>query len=144
MSKHITNRVEGEATGDWKRIFEDAAKNNRSLITIEPYSEAREFTKKQIDWWKGILLPALAEDGNSEEFWETRLKLEVLPDDFQPKYAAINNQMFAIVPSIKSISGKKVELLMKGSVAHLHDESIYGTTYSWVTLPDADLRKNKL
>jgi hypothetical protein len=92
---------------------------------------------QQIKWWKGVLLPALAKDsGDSIEYWETSLKLSVMPDDFVPFYVPIKKQVFPVIPSINKLSVKKMNQLIEGSVAKCHEIGL-----TWVTLPDSELRK---
>ena len=96
-------------------------------------------TARQIAFWKGILLPALAKDtGDSEGYFETKLKLAVLPDDFQPYYVPIGRQVFPIIPSITILSKKKMGLLIEGSV-----EKCIEWGFDYVTLPGKELRKDK-
>lgn len=47
-------------------------------------------TYQQIKWGKGILLPALSENGESVFTWELRLKLAILPDEFKPEIIVVN------------------------------------------------------
>ena len=92
---------------------------------------------QQIKWWKGILLPALSKDsGDSVEWWETRIKLAVMPDEFAPTEMAIKGRMYQIVPSITKLSKKKMGELIEGSVTYCRD--VLGL--QWITLPDTDLR----
>ena len=94
-------------------------------------------TDRQRKWWKGILLPALAKDsGDSVGYWETKLKLAVLPDEFAPYYVPMGKQIFPIIPSITRLSKKKMNMLIEGSVDKCHE---WG--FLWVTLPDKELRK---
>jgi len=105
-----------------------------ALKTLTPLDY---ITNQQIAWWKGILLPALAKDsGDSVGYWETKLKLAVLPDDFAPFYVPMGRQIFPVIPSITILSKKKMNTLIKGSVDKCHD---WG--FVWVTEPDKDLRK---
>ena len=109
-------------------------KTGGSLKTLTPLEY---ITLQQIAWFKGILLPALAKDsGDSVEYWETKLKLAVLPDDFAPFYVPIGKQIFPVVPSITILSMKKMNILIEGSVAKCHEWGIM-----WVALPDKELRK---
>ena len=104
---------------------------------IKLLSPAEYITTQQIAWWKGVLLPALAKDsGDSVGYWETKLKLAVLPDDFAPYYVPLRKQVFPIIPSITKLSKKKMNILIEGSVDKCHE---WG--FEWVTLPDEDLRK---
>ena len=110
-------------------------------------SPLEAITERQRAWFKGILLSALAEDtGDSKEYWETVLKLAVLPEDFQPYYVPIGKQIFPVVPSITILGKKKMNLLIEGSVKHLREgvddkkKSLYGDRFQWVTLPDKELR----
>lgn len=106
---------------------------------IKLLSPAEYITTQQIAWWKGVLLPALAKDsGDSVGYWETKLKLAVLPDDFAPYYVPLRKQVFPIIPSITKLSKKKMNILIEGSVDKCHE---WG--FEWVTLPDEDLRKEK-
>jgi hypothetical protein len=99
-------------------------------------------TEQQRAWFKGVLLRDLSKDtGDSREYWETRLKLAVLPDDFVPFYIPIGKQVFPVLPSITKLSMRKMNMLIEGSVAHLRDGNIYGDRFLWVTLPDSTLRK---
>ena len=102
------------------------------LLTPDKY-----ISYQQIKWWKGVLLPALAKDsGDSVEYWETLLKLTVMPDDFTPYYVPIKKQVFPVIPSINKLSVKKMNQLIEGSVAKCYELGL-----TWVTLPDSELRK---
>ena len=106
-----------------------------ALKTLSPLDY---ITGQQIAWWKGILLPALAKDsGDTVGYWETKLKLAVLPDDFVPFYIPLGKQIFPIIPSITILSKKKMNILIEGSVDKCHEWEIL-----WVTLPDSELRNS--
>jgi len=103
------------------------------LLTPDKY-----ISVQQIKWFKGVLLPALAKDsGDSVEYWETTLKVAVMPDEFMPTYVAIGKQVMPVIPSISSLSIKKMNQLIEGSVAHCRDD----LGLLWCTLPDSELRK---
>jgi len=105
-----------------------------ALKTLSPLDY---ISNQQIAWWKGILLPALAKDsGDSVGYWETKLKLAVLPDEFAAYYVPMGKQIFPIIPSITILSKKKMNVLIKGSVDKCHD---WG--FVWVTEPDKEKRK---
>ena len=94
-------------------------------------------SEQQRKWWKGILLPALSKDtGDSIGWWETTLKLAVMPDEFTPFYVPIGKQVFPLIPSITKLSVKKMNQLIEGAVAHCRDD----LGLMWVTLPDKELR----
>lgn len=104
---------------------------------------------QQIKWWKGVLLPALEKDtGDTVLWWENHLKLMVMPVEFAPKSYEYGGETFAYLPSITILSVKKMSLLMKGSVDYLRgkddDPDDNGKGFSWVTLPDSELRKDKV
>lgn len=102
------------------------------LLTPDKY-----ISSQQIKWFKGVLLPALSKDtGDSIEYWETLLKTSVMPDEFMPFYVPIGRQVFPIIPSINTLSIKKMNQLIEGSVAKCHELGLM-----WVTLPDSSLRK---
>jgi hypothetical protein len=104
---------------------------------LKVLSPLEYITGQQIAWWKGILLPALAKDsGDSVGYWETKLKLAVLPDDFVPFYVPLGKQVFPIIPSITILSKKKMNLLIEGAV-----EKCWEWGFEWVTLPDKELKK---
>jgi hypothetical protein len=93
---------------------------------------------QQIRWWKGILLTALSRDsGDSIAWWEATLKLAVMPDEFAPTYVAVGKQVLPIIPSISSLSIKKMGKLIEGSVSYCRDT----LGLMWVTLPAAELKK---
>lgn len=93
-------------------------------------------TERQRRWWKGILLPALvADSGDSVACWETRLKLAVLPEKFQPQTYKIDGHEYAIVPSITKLGKRDMMALIDGSIQYLHEQG-----FGWVTPPDAALR----
>jgi len=142
----VKSIVEGQPTFE-KPLNEILAelKADGALKTLTPLEY---ITEQQRKWWKGVLLPALAKHtGDSIAYWETKLKLAVLPDDFQPFYVPLGKQVFPIIPSITILSKKKMNLLIEGSVSHLREgendkgESLYGDEFLWVTLPDPELRK---
>ncbi len=145
MSKtFITRLIDGEPAVEdatWEEIRAEAAKHRRSKVSVESYSEDAEWSDHQRKWWKGILLPSLAaHTGDSIEYWETRLKLAVMPDEFQPVTVVIDGTLYKYIPSITTLGMKKMNLMVEGSVAHLRDERIYGDEFHWVTVPDKDLR----
>jgi len=128
--------IDGEPTFEkpLKEILAEL-KVGGALKTMTPLEH---ITNQQIAWFKGILLPALAEDsGDSVGYWETKLKLAVLPDEFAPYYVPMGKQIFPIIPSITILSKKKMNILIEGSVDKCHD---WG--FDWVTLPDKDKKKN--
>lgn len=136
----ITRKVDNVAAvddGTWGDIQAEAASHRRSKVTVESFSGEAEWSEQQRRWWKGVLLPALANDtGDSISYWETRLKLTVMPDEFAPVTTTIDGVDYSYLPSVKKLSIKKMNLLIEGSVAQCND---WG--FSWVTLPDSDLRK---
>lgn len=104
--------------------------------TLQVLTPLEYISYQQIKWWKGVLLPALSKDsGDSVEYWETKLKLAVLPDEFAPQTVAVGNKEYQIIPSITSLSKKKMNQLIEGSVAKCHELDLL-----WVTLPDTDLK----
>ena len=91
---------------------------------------------RQCCWWKGVLLPALSEDsGDSKHSWETRLKLKVMPDKFQPEIVVVGASALATIPSITKLSKTRMSELIDGSVQQLHEWGL-----DWVTGPDETLR----
>ncbi len=129
---------------DWPAVHRAAAKHRRFSVTIESYSEERQISLQQIRWWKGVLLPALSKDnGDSVSQWETTLKLNVMPDEFQIETVKVHGIAVNYIPSVTKLNIKKTNILVEGSVAWLHDAEIHGDTYTWVTLPDRELRSKK-
>jgi len=140
MADFITERIEDVAVGDWPAIQKQAAMYRRARVTVERYSEAKEISERQIRWWKGVLLPALAEDsGDSKAYWEARLKLAVMPDEFKLEISRFEGKEITHIPSVSTLSCKKTNELIEGSVAQCHEWGIV-----WVTLPDSALRKENL
>ena len=135
-----TIKVNDEAAvedGRWEDIQNEAAKHHRSMIKVESCSEAKQLSLQQIRWFKGILLPALAADsGDTIDFWEAMLKFAVLPDDFVPKTVTVNEVEYKYIPSISTLSIKKMNRMIEGSVAKCHE---WG--FMWVVLPDRELKK---
>ncbi len=128
--------------GSWTEILHEAAKHGTAVVTVEKYSRAKTISNQMTRWFKGVLLPALADDtGDSIAKWETMLKLNVDPDYFKPFVVEVNGMAVTILPSIKDMPMKRAIALVDGSVAHLHDKTIYGDKFLWVTLPDPKLRK---
>ena len=114
--------------------------------------DARTFiTRRQRAWFKGVLLPALSKhSGDSVDWWETRLKTMVMPEEFNCRYVAVGKEVWRIVPSIRDLSMTKMNKLIQGSVYHLHDRDlegqpiakpIYNGEYDWVTEPDSNKRR---
>jgi len=136
MSKHFDGSTEGETPkANWPGIYKECAKHKKFGIKV--MGESEYITERQRRWLKGVLLPALAKDsGDSVEYWETKLKLAVLPDDFAPFYVPLGKQVFPVIPSITKLSRKKMNMLIEGSVQKCHE---WG--FLWVTLPDERLKK---
>lgn len=126
------HKIDGQPAYDRPGVDRAASLSEYSLITVETWTEDREISNQQIRWWKGVLLPALAKDsGDSMDVWETRLKLAVMPDEFQPKISIIDGKRYTFVPSIKKLSMKKLNTLIEGAVSKCHEWE-----FDWVTLPD--------
>ena len=140
MPSYDVHDIDGQPAFD-RPAFEKAITGGRKRITIEDWSDLKEKTHQQIKWWKGILLPYIAgKTGDSTEYWETHLKLTVLPDSFQPVPVPWGKKVFLMIPSISSLSCKRMNLLIEGAVAELRDEKKYGEIFSDVTLPDKELK----
>jgi hypothetical protein len=120
----------------WKSIYDACARYPEFVIEVREYSQEKEISEQQRKWWKGVLLPALAKDnGETIHVWETRLKLVILPDDFVPQSTVISGREYFFVPSITTLSMKKFNTLIEGSVDWLRNNG-----FDWVTLPDTELR----
>lgn len=127
--------------GTWEDIQAEAATHRRSRIIVESFSEDAEWSEQQCRWWKGVLLPALAADtGDSVEYWEAVLKLAVMPDEFKFITVVVGGSEFTYLPSITILGMKKMNQMIKGSVAHLRDEKIYHGKFLWVTEPRKELK----
>jgi hypothetical protein len=102
---------------------------------VQVLSPKEYISSQQIKFWKGILLPELAKNGDTVDCWENRLKLEVMPDEFEPEIIVINGKEYAKIPSITKLGIKNMNLLIEGAVAKCR-----GWGFE-VTLPDVTLRK---
>jgi hypothetical protein len=112
----------------------------------------KELSYQQIRWFKGVLLPALAKDtGDSVTWWESELKLKILPDEFEPVVVVLDDGKHWVTPSIKTLSMEKMNFLITESVAYLRDESQlkqykrvkkFGNNFQWVYLPDKLKKKS--
>lgn len=139
MLKLLCHKINGVAAYNTKAVYAECQKHERSIITVEPYSEAAEISDNQRKWWKGVLLPALSKyNGEHVRTWEIRLKLAVMPDEFQPEKTIVCGQVFYSVPSITKLSMKKLNTLIEGAVDFLRNEPY---NFDWVTLPDSSLKK---
>ena len=119
----------------------ESLQGGRKRITVEDWSDLKERTERQTAWWKGILLPALSNyTGDSKDFWETELKLAVMPDEFMPIPVAYGKRVLDVVPSITILSCKKMNQLIEGSVKYLREDHEMSDQFQWVTLPDSELR----
>lgn len=132
----VISIIDGEPT--FKKPLKEILAELKMGWALKTLTPLEYITNQQIAWWKGILLPALAKDsGDSVGYWETKLKLAVLPDDFVPFYIPLGKQVFPIIPSITMLSKKKMNILIEGAVYQCHE---WG--FLWVTLPDSKLRKS--
>ena len=94
-------------------------------------------TEQQRKFWKGILLPALAADtGDTLDYWENKLKISVMPDEFAVKTMLVNGHEYCYIPSITTLTREQMNALIEGSVDKCHEFGI-----DWVTLPEKELRK---
>jgi hypothetical protein len=134
-SIQVIKVIDGEPLFD--KPIQELLKDCVSGSVIQLLTPAEYLGLQQIRWWKGVLLPALAKDtGDSIEYWETTLKLEVMPDEFAPFYVPIGKQVFPVIPSITKLSKTKMNQMIEGAVAKCHEHGLL-----WVTLPDSELRK---
>ena len=118
-----------------RKLKDTLAKSKRCVIAV--FTEDEALSHRQIRWFKGILLPALSkETGDTKSYWETRLKMFVMPDEFEPEIIEYHGKNIVCIPSITKLSTKKMTELMDGSVEILHQ---WG--FRWVTMPDSSLRK---
>ena len=121
-------------------ILDEARKYAHAAITVENASGLGPITYAQIKWLKGILLAGLSANGDSVGYWEDKLKLAVMPDQFAPIITKTENGEFEHLPSIKILNKSEMGEFIVGSVAHLHNEELYGDEFLWVTLPAPELR----
>ena len=130
-----------------RKVKDTLAKSKRCVIAV--FTEDEALSYRQIRWWKGVMIPALAKDtGYTESYWETRLKLAVMPEKFQPIPFEYNGETYYRLPSITILSTKEMSQLMEGSVIHLREDDVpeddkqYKGIFYWVTMPDPELRKD--
>ncbi len=152
MRIFTTKRIEGEVAvigATRLEIMAEAGQYLRAAIIVESADGLRCWTPHQRKWWKGILLPGLADQtGYSVGYWENELKLGVMPDQFQPITTTIDGHEHDHLESITILNRKEMREMIEGSVAYLRDEKRYnkrlqkrfGTMFHWLTLPDKELR----
>ncbi len=139
---HTINTEPAIELAEWEQVYAECAKHRRFSVEVESYTEERQISLQQIRWWKGVLLPALSKDnGDSVSQWETTLKLNVMPEEFEIETVKVHGIAVNYIPSITKLNIKKTNILVEGSVAWLHDAEIHGDRYTWVTLPDRELRR---
>lgn len=144
MSLYKGTVMEDQPRANWKAIYAECRKHTKNgfIVEVREYDRDEELSNQQIRWFKGVLLPSLSKDtGDSKQWWEARLKLMVMPDDFVPIEVSTGENVYHFIPSISNLSVKKMNEFIEGCVAHLRDEEIYGDRFLWVTLPDSALRK---
>lgn len=156
----VTKTIDGQVTSKnpnmnlGEAVEIEAAKFRRAKTTVEDWSEGKELSDGQRKWWKGILLPALADfTGDSIAYWENKIKLNVMPDKFAPVKVATEEGEYYIVPSIKILTMHEMNIMVEGSVDYLRDEgqwrkekvedTYFKGEFHWVTLPDALKKKKK-
>lgn len=128
-----------------KDLKKEASKYLAAKIEVSEYSEAEEISYQMIKWWKGVLLPAIAKfTGDTVLWWETTLKMNVMPEYFKPEVVVVKigtaKVPFNVPRSIANMPMKRAIELVDGSVEWLHSEEHKGL-FLWVTLPDPELRK---
>jgi hypothetical protein len=138
----VLNIVEGQPC--FAVPLPEIISNLKKGDALKHISKNDYISEQQIKWWKGIFLPSLSNDnGEPVHVWENRLKLEIMPDEFEPVPVKVDGAEYVYIPSITKLSKKKMGVLMEGSVHHLRDNPKYGDRYQWVTLPNPDLRNEK-
>jgi hypothetical protein len=131
----VLSVIDGQPTFD--KSLQELLKQCESGSIIQLLTPAEYISLQQIRWFKGVLLPALSKDtGDSIAWWETTLKMAVMPDEFAPVYVAIGKQVFPVIPSITKLSVPKMNQMIEGAVAYCRDEC----GLMWVSLPDKELR----
>ena len=145
----VIHRIDGVST--WEHDVLPWIADMGPGESLKKLTANETITAGQRAWFKGILLPALSKhSGDSVDYWETRLKTQVMPEEFNCRYVAVGKEVWRIVPSISDLCMTKMNKLIEGSVFHLHDKDlegqpvkkpIYKGEYDWVTLPDPEKRK---
>ena len=131
--------IDGQACTQWREVYAEMEKKGKGYFEV--FDEEKYISYRQIKWWKGVLLKELSEyNGESKDEWETRLKFNVMPDKFVPKGVIYNKTAYNLVPSIKTLSVKQMNYMIKESVLWLR-EGKNGPHLDWVTEPDSSLRK---
>jgi hypothetical protein len=144
MSLYKGTVMEDQPRANWKAIYAECRKykDKGFIVEVREYDYDKELSNQQIRWFKGVLLRNLSKDtGDSKQWWETRLKLLVMPDDFKVIEVKTDEHVYNFIPSISSLTAKKMNEFIEGCVSHLRDEEIYGDRFLWVTLPDPELRR---
>lgn len=147
MTEYFKTQTQaGIDTTPWAEIKQVASKIKNAVIAVMTEDEA--LSNRQIRWFKGVLLPALAKDtGYTESYWETRLKLSVMPEKFEPVPFDYQGVTYYRIPSITILSTKEMTQLMEGAVHHLREDNLpkkkkqYHGLFDWVVMPDSSLRK---
>jgi len=104
---------------------------------VQVLSPKEYISYQQIKFWKGVLLPKLAENGDPVNWWENTLKFAVMPDEFTPEIVVVKGREYVTIPSITKLGIKKMNQLIEGSVAYCRDT----LGLDWVHLPESDLKK---
>lgn len=138
MPIYLGKVVDNQPQANWKAIYAECKKHKDKgfIVEVREYDLDKELSYKQIRWWKGVLLKALARDtGEPESKCEAVLKLTVMPDEFQPIKVKVGENEYTFIPSITKLSTKKMSKLMMESVQKLQE---WG--FTWATEPDPSLR----
>lgn len=144
MRVFTTHRIDDEVAiqnATQAEIVAEAGQYARAAITVERADGLSRWTPQQRKFWKGILLPQLAEcTGDSMGYWENELKLGVMPDEFWLICSSIDGRKHNHLPSITILNRKEMREMIEGAVYYLRDEKRYGDKFHWVLLPDKELR----
>lgn len=99
--------VNNQPIAQWKAICTECAKHERFTVKVEKYDEAKEISEKQMAFLHAVVLPLLSNwNGDSQQEWENRLKLECGSKWFKPQFVTIDGHEFTIIPSKKTLSIK--------------------------------------
>ena len=99
--------IDGEPAADWPQIQEACAKHKRFDITVEKHDPERSISLAQMRFFhsKGGPLHILSEwNGDSQDCWQTRLKLECGSQWFEPKPVIVGNTAYTMIPSKTKMS----------------------------------------
>jgi hypothetical protein len=107
MPRFTGKTIDNKPQAQWPSIYAACRKHERFTVEIRKYDEQAEISRNQMAYLHAVIIPLFSNyTGDSQQYWENKLKLECGSKWFKPEIITVCGREFVVIPSKKTLSVK--------------------------------------